>query len=94
MGLKLDALERELRSADPRREKEAQKTLVKRVCPELGWLREYVVLNYTAVVKAVKKGNKNHIKVVFGNSLDEMDLGGLHKWCHVLAPIKTIAETH
>ena len=42
----------------------------------------------------VKKGNKNHIKVVFGNSLDEMDLGGLHKWCHVLAPIKTIAETH
>ena len=24
-----------------------------------GWLREYVVLNYTAVVKAVKKGNKN-----------------------------------
>ena len=59
MGLKLDALERELRSADPRREKEAQKTLVKRVCPELGWLREYVVLNYTAVVKAVKKGNKN-----------------------------------
>ena len=59
MGLKLDALERELRSADPRREKEAQKMLVKRVCPELGWLREYVVLNYTAVVKAVKKGNKN-----------------------------------
>ena len=59
MGLKLDELERELRSADPRREKEAQKTLVKRVCPELGWLREYVVLNYTAVVKAVKKGNKN-----------------------------------
>ena len=59
MGLKLDELERELRSADPKREKAAQKTLVKRVCPELGWLREYVVLNYTAVVKAVKKGNKN-----------------------------------
>ena len=59
MGLKLDELERELRSADPKREKDAQKTLVKHVCPELGWLREYVVLNYTAVVKAVKKGNKN-----------------------------------
>ena len=59
LGLKLDELERELRSADPKREKAAQKTLVKRVCPELGWLREYVVLNYTAVVKAVKKGNKN-----------------------------------
>ena len=42
----------------------------------------------------VKKGNKNHIKVVFGDSLDEMNLGGVHKWCHVLAPIKAIAETH
>ena len=56
---KLDELECELRSADPKREKSAQQTLVKNVCPELGSLREYVVLNYTAVVKAVKKGNKN-----------------------------------
>jgi glycerophosphodiester phosphodiesterase len=59
LGAKLDALERELRSNDPSREKRAQRMLVKEVCPELGWLREYVVLNYTAVVKAVKKGNKN-----------------------------------
>ena len=59
LGLKLDFFERELRSGDPKREKAAQQTLVKEVCPELGWLREYVVLNYTAVVKAVKKGNKN-----------------------------------
>ena len=57
--MKLDFFERELRSGDPKREKAAQQTLVKEVCPELGWLREYVVLNYTAVVKAVKKGNKN-----------------------------------
>lgn len=56
---KLDELECELRSAAPLREKAAQQRLVKEVCPELGCLREYVVLNYTAVVKAVKKGNKN-----------------------------------
>ena len=42
----------------------------------------------------VKKGNKNHIKVVFGDSLEEMELGEVHKWCHVPAPIKAIAETH
>mmetsp|Transcript_34227 Transcript_34227/g.83843 ORF Transcript_34227/g.83843 Transcript_34227/m.83843 type:complete len:1297 (+) Transcript_34227:128-4018(+) len=59
LRVKLDELEHELRSADPVREKAAQHTLVKEVCPELGCLREYVVLNYTAVVKAVKKGNKN-----------------------------------
>jgi glycerophosphoryl diester phosphodiesterase len=59
LGLALDFFERELRSGDSLREKAAQRTLVKEVCPELGWLREFVVLNYTAVVKAVKKGNKN-----------------------------------
>jgi glycerophosphodiester phosphodiesterase len=59
LHVKLDELECELRSADPMREKAAQRTLVKEVCPELGCLREYVVLNYTAVVKGVKKGNKN-----------------------------------
>jgi hypothetical protein len=43
----------------------------------------------------VKKGNKNHAnQVEFGDSLDEMDLEVLNKWCHVLAPIKAIAETH
>ena len=42
----------------------------------------------------VKKGNKNLIKVVFGDSLEEMELGEVHKWCHVPAPIKAIAETH
>lgn len=55
----IDELERDLRSADPSREQAARKKLVTEVCPELGSLREYVVLNYTAVVKAVKKSNKN-----------------------------------
>ena len=59
LNVRLGKLECELRSADPLREKMAQQTLVKEVCPELGFLREYVVLNYTAVVKIVKKGNKN-----------------------------------
>ena len=59
LRMKLDELELKLRSADPKCEHSAQQTLVKKVCPELSCLREYVVLNYTAVVKAVKKGNKN-----------------------------------
>ena len=55
----IDELERDLRSADPSREQAAREKLVTEICPELGSLREYVVLNYTAVVKAVKKSNKN-----------------------------------
>lgn len=39
--------------------KRAKKTLVRDFYPELSELREFVVLNYTAVVKAVKKFNKN-----------------------------------
>ena len=48
-----------LRSADPSREQAAREKFVTEICPELGSLREYVVLNYTTVVKAVKKSNKN-----------------------------------
>jgi len=37
----------------------AQRALVSSIVPELGQLRLFVVLNYTAVVKAVKKWNKH-----------------------------------
>jgi len=58
---RLDALEADLRNdnSDEMLLKRAKKMLVKEFYPELSELREFVVLNYTAVVKAVKKFNKN-----------------------------------
>jgi len=58
---RLDALEADLRSdgSDAALLKRSKKVLVKEFYPELSELREFVVLNYTAVVKAVKKFNKN-----------------------------------
>ena len=37
----------------------------------------------------VTKSNKIHVKVEFGDSLDEMELEVLNKWCCPLAPIGT-----
>mgnify|MGYP003305402044 FL=1 len=58
---RLDALETDIRSdsVDATALRRAKKTLVREFYPELSELREFVVLNYTAVVKAVKKFNKN-----------------------------------
>ena len=58
---RLDALEADIRSdsVDATALRKAKKTLVREFYPELSELREFVVLNYTAVVKAVKKFNKN-----------------------------------
>ena len=59
----LDALEVTIRSEhasdDEATLRRAKRALVREFYPELSELREFVVLNYTAVVKAVKKFNKN-----------------------------------
>ena len=57
----LDILEEEIKheKTDVERFKSAKKQIVKHFAPELSELRSFVILNYTAVVKAVKKYNKN-----------------------------------
>ena len=57
----LDVLEEEIKheKTDVARFKLAKKQIVKHFAPELSELRSFVILNYTAVVKAVKKYNKN-----------------------------------
>lgn len=58
---RLDAVEVDIRrdAADATAIRKAKKALLRDIYPELSELREFVVLNYTAVVKAVKKFNKN-----------------------------------
>jgi len=58
---KLDAIEGDIRNdvEDAVALRRAKKALLRDIYPELSELREFVVLNYTAVVKAVKKFNKN-----------------------------------
>ena len=57
----MDILEEEIKheKTDVERFKLAKKQIVKHFAPELSELRSFVILNYTAVVKAVKKYNKN-----------------------------------
>jgi len=57
----LDVLEEEIKheKTDVDRFKAAKKRIAKEFAPELSELRSFVILNYTAVVKAVKKYNKN-----------------------------------
>ena len=58
---KLDGIEGDIRNdvEDAVALRKAKKALLRDIYPELSELREFVVLNYTAVVKAVKKFNKN-----------------------------------
>mmetsp|Transcript_19896 Transcript_19896/g.67798 ORF Transcript_19896/g.67798 Transcript_19896/m.67798 type:complete len:978 (-) Transcript_19896:1184-4117(-) len=46
-------------AAQPNELPRTRRALVKRVCPGLARLRQFVVINYTAVVKAAKKWNRH-----------------------------------